>query len=110
MTRQNAPRAIQSNIDRALVLEVTVWNETNRRPARSRAKEVSMHMKVSAEQFVVDGDKLVHSPKGATFWLGEKGVALCDAGSPDLASGHNYSTEESKNEAWRIIVARKAVI
>jgi hypothetical protein len=67
-----------------------------------------MHMKVSPEQFVVDGDKLVHSPTGATFWLGDKDVALCDAGSPDLASGHDYSTEELKNEAWRIMVARKA--
>ena len=67
-----------------------------------------MHMKVSAEQFVVDGEKLAHSPTGATFWLGEKDVALCDAGNPDLASGHDYKIDELKNEAWHIIVARKA--
>ena len=67
-----------------------------------------MHMKVSAEQFMVDGDKLVHSPTGATFWLGDKDVALCDAGSLDLASGHDYELDELKNEAWRIMVARKA--
>ena len=67
-----------------------------------------MHMKVSAEQFVVDGDKLVHSPTGATFWLGDKDVALCDAGSPDLASGHDYNIDQLKGEAWRIMVARKA--
>jgi hypothetical protein len=47
-------------------------------------------------------------PRGAAFRLGEKDVALCDAGSPELASGHDYSTEELKNEAWRIMVARKA--
>jgi hypothetical protein len=73
-----------------------------------RKREVSMHMKVSAEQFVVDGEKLAHSPTGATFWLGEKDVALCDAGNPDLASGHDYKIDELKNEAWHIIVARKA--
>ena len=66
-----------------------------------------MHMKVSAEQFVVDGDKLIHSPTGATFWLGEKDVALCDAGNPDLPSGHDYNIDELKNQAWRIMVERK---
>jgi hypothetical protein len=35
-------------------------------------------------------------------------VALCDAGSPDLAGGHDYEIDELKNEAWRIMVARKA--
>jgi hypothetical protein len=65
-------------------------------------------MRVSAEQFVVDGDKLIHSPTGATFWLGDKDVALCYAGSPDLASGHDYEIDELKNEACRIMVARKA--
>ena len=67
-----------------------------------------MHMKVSAEQFVVDGDKLIHSPTGATFWLGDKDVTLCDAGVSDLASGHDYQIDELKNEAWRIMVAQKA--
>jgi hypothetical protein len=52
--------------------------------------------------------KLVHSPTGATFWLGDKDVALCDTGVPDLASGHDYEIDELKNEAWRIMVARKA--
>lgn len=83
-------------------------HETNLRSARSPRKDLSMHMKVAAEQFVVDGDKLIHSPTGATFWLGEKDVALCDAGSPDLASGHDYKIDELQNEAWRIMVARKA--
>jgi hypothetical protein len=69
---------------------------------------LSRHMKVSAEQFLVEGDKLVHSPTGATFWLDDKDVALCEAGSPDLASGHDYNIDELKGEAWRIMVARKA--
>jgi hypothetical protein len=27
-------------------------------------------MKVMTEQFVLDGDKLTHTPTGATYWLG----------------------------------------
>jgi len=35
-----------------------------------------MHMKVMAEQFVLQGDKLTHTPTGATFcaWRQGRGV------------------------------------
>jgi len=68
-----------------------------------------MHMKVSAEQFELKGDKLTHVPTGATFWAGEKDVALCDEGAAgkQLASGHHYDLEELKRVAWEILKQEK---
>ena len=63
-----------------------------------------MHMKVSADQFELKGDRLVHLPTGAEFWAGETDVVLCDegvAGEP-LSSGHDYDPEEIKRVAWEI--------
>jgi hypothetical protein len=40
-----------------------------------------MHMKVMAEQFVVQSDKLTHTPTGSTFWLGEKASCVAKAGA-----------------------------
>lgn len=39
-----------------------------------------MPMKVMKEQFVLDGDKLTHTPTGATFWLGGKHVVAREQG------------------------------
>jgi hypothetical protein len=55
-----------------------------------------MHMKVMKEQFALDGDKLTHTPTGATFWLGDKDVVACEQGRLKL------------NAAWRIMARRKA--
>ena len=63
-----------------------------------------MHMKVSADQFELKGDRLIHLPTGAEFWAGEKDVVLCDeghAGEP-LSSGHDYDPEELKRVAWEV--------
>jgi hypothetical protein len=44
-----------------------------------------MHMKVSHEQFVIDGDRLTHQPTGAVFWMGDKDVVECDKGAAGKA-------------------------
>jgi hypothetical protein len=67
-----------------------------------------MHMKVMKEQFVLDGDKLTHMPTGATFWLGDKDVVACEQGRLELDTGDDYDLDELKEEAWRIMVQRKA--
>jgi hypothetical protein len=67
-----------------------------------------MHMKVMAEQFVRDGDKLAHTPTGATFWLGEKDVVCCEQGRLNFDTGDDYSLDELKNEAWRIMMLDRA--
>jgi hypothetical protein len=66
-----------------------------------------MHMKVMKEQFVLDGDKLTHTPTGATFWLGEKDVAACEQGRLNLDTGDDYDLDELKEEAWRIMAAER---
>jgi hypothetical protein len=65
-----------------------------------------MHMKVMAEQFVLEGDKLVHQPTGATFWLGEKDVC-CEGGRLNLQTGDDYKLEDLKDEAWRIMAIKR---
>jgi hypothetical protein len=63
-----------------------------------------MHMKVSKDQFEVNGDKLIHIPSGAVFWMGEKDVVECDwglAGQP-LESGYDYDRNELKQAAWQV--------
>jgi hypothetical protein len=58
-----------------------------------------MHMKVTTEQFVLDGDKLTHKPTGATFWMGEKDVVCCEQGRLGLETGDDYHLDELKDEA-----------
>jgi hypothetical protein len=63
-----------------------------------------MKVKVSADQFELDGEKLTHLPTGAKFWVGDKDVVLCDigaAGQP-ASSGNDYDPEELKRMAWEI--------
>jgi hypothetical protein len=67
-----------------------------------------MHMKVMMEQFVLDGDKLTHTPTGATFWLGEKDVVCCEQGRLILDTGDDYVLDELKKEAWRIMTIDRA--
>jgi hypothetical protein len=68
-----------------------------------------MHMKVMAEQFALEGDKLTHTPTGATFWLGDKDVVCCEPGRLNLETGDDYKLDELKEEAWRIMLkARKS--
>ena len=66
------------------------------------------YMKVMKEQFVLDGDKLTHTPTGATFWLGDKDVVACEQGRLELDTGDDYDLDELKEEAWHIMVQRKA--
>jgi hypothetical protein len=37
-----------------------------------------MSIKVSHDQFNIEGDKLTHVPTGAQFWMGETDVVVCD--------------------------------
>ncbi|WP_156041799.1 hypothetical protein [Bradyrhizobium sp. URHD0069] len=69
-----------------------------------------MHMKVMAEQFVLQGGKLVHTPTGATFWLGDRDIVCCERGHLNLETGDDYKLDELKDEAWRIMTTeRKSV-
>jgi hypothetical protein len=63
----------------------------------------NMHMKVMTEQFVLDGDKLTHAPTGATFWLGDKDVVACERGRLKVGTDDDYSLDELKEAAWRIM-------
>jgi len=68
-----------------------------------------MHMKVSAHQFELNGEKLTHLPTGAKFWAGERAVVLCDeaaAGEPAFG-GNDYDLEELKQVAWEIFQQEK---
>ena len=68
-----------------------------------------MHMKVMTEQFVLEGDRLIHTPTGATFWLGDKDIVCCEPGHLNLETGDDYKLDELKEEAWRIMLkARKS--
>src|SRR5687767_13652749 len=74
------------------------------------AKEKAMHMKVSADQFTLNGDKLTHTPSGAVFWMGDKDVVLCEPGiaGREMTSGHEYDVEELKQAAWTILQTEKS--
>ena len=68
-----------------------------------------MHMKVSHDQFVIDGDRLTHQPTGAIFWMGKKDVVECDwgaAGKP-VFNGNDYEPEELKQVAWEVFRLEK---
>jgi hypothetical protein len=69
--------------------------------------DTEMHMKVTTEQFVLDGDKLTHKPTGATFWMGEKDVVCCEQGRLGLETGDDYQLDELKDEAWRIMATER---
>jgi hypothetical protein len=64
-------------------------------------------MKVMAEQFVLDGDKLTHAPTNSMFWLGDKDIVRCEPGRLNLQTGNDYKLEELKDEAWRIMAAKR---
>jgi hypothetical protein len=66
-----------------------------------------MHMKVMAEQFALEGDKLIHRPTGATFWLGDKNIVCCEPGRLNLQTGDDYKLDELKDEAWRIMAVER---
>jgi hypothetical protein len=68
-----------------------------------------MHMKVSHDQFVIDGDRLTHQPTGAVFWMGEKDVVECDWGSAGkpVFNGNDYDLEELKHAAWEVFRLEK---
>ena len=66
-----------------------------------------MHMKVMAEQFVPDGDKLTHTPTGSKFWLGDKDTVYSEQGRLALPTGDDYKLEDLKDEAWRIMAAER---
>lgn len=66
-----------------------------------------MHMKVTAEQFELNGDKLTHGPTGATFWMGDKGVVCCEPGRLTMETGDDYKLDEIKDEAWRIMTIER---
>jgi hypothetical protein len=67
-----------------------------------------MHMKVMTEQFVLDGDKLTHAPSGATFWLGDKDVVACELGRLKVGTEDDYSLDELKEAAWRIMMIERS--
>jgi hypothetical protein len=66
--------------------------------------EDAMHMKISDDQFTLDGERLTHEPTGAAFWLGHNDVVLCESGSANQKIGdeHDYSLQELKEAAWNI--------
>jgi hypothetical protein len=69
--------------------------------------EAWMHMKVTAGQFVPEGDRLTHAPPGSTFWLGEKDFVCCEPGRLALQTGDDYKLDELKDEAWRIMAVKR---
>jgi hypothetical protein len=66
-----------------------------------------MHMKVMTEQFMLEGDKLTHTPTGATFWLGQKNVVVCESGRLKVGTDDDYSLDELKEAAWRIMTIER---
>ena len=66
-----------------------------------------MHMKVTAEQFVLEGEKLTHGPTGATFWIGDKDIVCCEPGRLNLETGDDYKLDDLKAEAWRIMTIER---
>jgi len=74
----------------------------------SASKDQNMHMKVMTEQFVLDGDKLTHAPTGATFWLGDKDVVACEFGRLKVGTEDDYSLDELKEAAWRIMTIERS--
>jgi hypothetical protein len=66
-----------------------------------------MHMKVMAEQFVLDGDRLTHTPTGSTFWLGDRDVVCCEPGRLHLQTGDDYKLEELKDAAWCVMAVKR---
>jgi hypothetical protein len=64
-----------------------------------------MHMKVSHEQFVIDGDRLTPQRHGRVVLDGrEKDVVGCDKGAAGKAifNGNDYDEDELKKTAWEL--------
>jgi hypothetical protein len=76
-------------------------------PASLNHGRGKMHMKVMAEQFVLDGDRLTHTPTGSAFWLGDKDIVCCEPGRLNLQTGHDYKLEELKDQAWCIMAVQR---
>jgi hypothetical protein len=66
-----------------------------------------MYMKVMAEQFVLDGDKVTHTPTGARFWLDGQNVVCGEPDRLNLETGDKYKLEDLKDEAWRIMMVER---
>jgi hypothetical protein len=69
-----------------------------------------MHMKISDSQFEIDGDRLIHTPTGALFWMGETDTVNCEWGiaGTQLGTGHDYDKEQLKEAARDIFRLQKA--
>jgi len=69
----------------------------------------TMRMKITTDQFELNGEKLTHAPTGAQFWMGERDVILCEPGKAGraLSSGHEYDTDELREAAWKILQTEK---
>jgi hypothetical protein len=67
-----------------------------------------MHMKVDHSQFQIDGDRLIHQPTGAVFWMGNKGIVNCEWGQIELASGHDYDRTQLQEAAREIFLADRS--
>jgi len=63
-----------------------------------------MHLKVSHDQFEIDGDRLRHAPTGALFCIDEKDAVTCEPGlaGTRMGTGHDYDVEELKQAAYEI--------
>lgn len=63
-------------------------------------------IKVSHLQFAINGDRLTHTPTGAVFWMGARGVVSCEwagAGAA-LRDGDHYDREELSAAARDILL------
>jgi hypothetical protein len=67
-------------------------------------------MKVSHNQFEIDGDKLRHVPTGALFWMGESDVVNCELGLAGTRTGvgDDYEVDQLKQAAWEIFKLQKS--
>jgi hypothetical protein len=67
-----------------------------------------MHMKVDQSQFTIDGDRLIHQPTGAVFWMGEKAIVNCRWGETELASGYDYDRAELLEAARQMFLKSRS--
>ncbi|MBV8835917.1 MAG: hypothetical protein JO000_05215 [Alphaproteobacteria bacterium] len=69
-----------------------------------------MPMKVNHMQFAIDGDRLTHTPTGAVFWIGARGLVSCDWGDAGAAlrGGSRYDREELSAAAREILLRDRA--
>jgi hypothetical protein len=64
-----------------------------------------MHLKVSHDQFEIDGNRLRHAPTGALFWIDDNDVVTFESGlaGTRMGTGHDYDAEELKQAAYEIL-------